>query len=101
MKTLTIYYSVQNCGDGSAYPSFFATEAEAESHQEGMTEGWGESCTGSLTMTSDSPITCLGVDQLCTKHNEITDSDGKCDECELEIDMGLGQIETMIEGLEE
>jgi len=56
MKT-TIYYSVMNCGDGSAYPKFFATEELAEFHQERCEEkSWGESCTGTLIIESCSPI---------------------------------------------
>src|ERR1051326_1246973 len=52
-----IYYSVQNMGDGSAYPEFMSSMKLAEYDQDNMDEGWGESCTGSLTIESDSPIT--------------------------------------------
>ena len=52
----TVYYSVVNCGDGSAYPEFFTNERCAEIHQELGIEGWGEDCTGSLDVESDSPV---------------------------------------------
>ncbi len=54
--SLTVWYSVGNGGDGSAYPSWFATSELAELDQEFMAEGWGESCTGSFTVSSESPI---------------------------------------------
>ena len=48
MKTLKIWYSIQNGGDGSAYLSYFPTEAEAQDDQDNMDEGWGETCMGSV-----------------------------------------------------
>lgn len=45
---MKIYYSVQNMGDGSAYPWFFTTKELAEWDQRHMDEGWGEMCTGDL-----------------------------------------------------
>lgn len=45
---MKIYYSVQNGGDGSAYPWFFTTQKLADWDQEHMDEGWGEPCTGDL-----------------------------------------------------
>jgi hypothetical protein len=61
---LTLHYSVQNGGDGSAYPQFMESEALAEFDQDHMSEGWGESCTGSITLRSDSPIEV--VDEIYT-----------------------------------
>ena len=49
----SIYYSVEDGGDGSAYPIFFDTEALAEWHQENLDKGWGEPCTGSVTVESN------------------------------------------------
>ena len=57
MYTLKIFYSVRNGGDGSAHPTFMSSLALAQYDQDHMTEGWGESCTGSITLTSESPIT--------------------------------------------
>lgn len=77
MHKLTLYYSVSNGGDGSAYPQFCETEAIAEMHQEMhnnlMGEGWGESCTGSITLESESSITIL--DKLITKDSLIKSLD--------------------------
>ena len=58
MKELTIYYSVQNGGDGSAYPSFMESRELAEWDQAHMYEGWGEDCSGSITVKSESEIFC-------------------------------------------
>ena len=57
MHTLTLYYSIQNGGDGSAYPKFMESEELCNWDQDNM-EGWGEPCLGSITLTSESPITC-------------------------------------------
>lgn len=61
--TLTLYYSVSNGGDGSAYPHFSLSKELAEIDQEiqsELGEGWGEDCTGEITLESDSPITVVG-----------------------------------------
>jgi hypothetical protein len=55
MKT-KIYYSVQNCGDGSAYPTFMETEALADWDQEHQYEGWGENCSGHIEIEHMGPI---------------------------------------------
>jgi len=51
-----IWYSVQNGGDGSAYPVWMESERLCELDQEFMEEGWGEPCIGSITIESDSDI---------------------------------------------
>jgi len=53
---LTIYYSVENHGDGSAHPKFFDTKKLAEWHQDHLYEGWGESCTGSLVVRGNNLV---------------------------------------------
>ena len=53
---VTIWYSIQNGGDGSAYPSWYLTEEDAERDQEDMMEGWGESCTGRVETFEGSDI---------------------------------------------
>lgn len=58
MEKLTVYYSVGNGGDGSAYPHFMESGELCEWDQEHMDEGWGESCTGSISFESESPIVC-------------------------------------------
>lgn len=58
--TLTLYYSVSNGGDGSAYPKFSLSKDLCEIHQEIQSEfyeGWADDCVGEITLHSDSPIT--------------------------------------------
>lgn len=59
---LTIYYSVENCGDGSAYPVLFDTKELSEWHQD-HDDGWGESCTGTIDVKGDN----LSCDDIQTK----------------------------------
>jgi hypothetical protein len=66
-----IYYSVQNCGDGSAYPRWFESMELAELDQDYMDEGWGESCTGSLRIEHEGPIKVL--DRITTADSVITE----------------------------
>lgn len=53
---LELHYSVRNGGDGSAYPHLMSSKELAQYDQDNMNEGWGESCLGSFTVESDSPI---------------------------------------------
>ncbi len=71
-----IWYSVENCGDGSAYPQLMESEALAQFDQDNMDEGWGESCIGSITIEHDSPITVK---------NNITTIDDRIKELEEEL----------------
>jgi len=73
---LTLYYSVQNGGDGSAYPAFFDSMELAELDQDTMDEGWGESCTGSIELESDSPIT-VTYPTIQTKEKVIKETEGE------------------------
>jgi len=63
-----IWYSIENCGDGSAHPRFMESEALCNIDQEYMDEGWGEHCVGCLIVESDSPIT---VKDLITVEDAI------------------------------
>ncbi len=56
MIKVVVWYSIENGGDGSAYPIQFLTEEEADSHQENMYEGWGEPCIGSVETFEGSDI---------------------------------------------
>ncbi len=69
MKTLTVWYSVGNGGDGSAYPHFMESEELVEWDQDNMDEGWGESCTGSISFQSESDI--FPVDEVQTKEGYL------------------------------
>ena len=77
MENLTVYYSVSNGGDGSAYPQFMESLELCEWDQDHMSEGWGESCTGSISFQSESPIFCL--DKVVTKESYIIESVGEND----------------------
>lgn len=54
-KTI-VWFSIENCGDGSAYPKWFLTEDESEYDQENMDMGWGECCNGSVETYVGSDI---------------------------------------------
>ena len=56
LKKVTVWYSIQNGGDGSCYPHWFLTEAKAEKDQREMDEGWGEPCCGSVETFAGSDI---------------------------------------------
>lgn len=62
---LEIFYSVENYGDGSAYPRWMESLELADFDQYHMDEGWGENCSGSIKLESDSPIIC--TDNIITK----------------------------------
>jgi hypothetical protein len=63
--TRSIYYSVNNGGDGSAYPHFFYDEKCAEVHQGLQREGFGEPCTGSITIHTRDYVE--GQEILCSQ----------------------------------
>lgn len=56
LKKVTVWYSIQNGGDGSAYPKYFLTEKEAKSDQDTMDEGWGEPCYGMIETFEGSNV---------------------------------------------
>jgi|APSaa5957512622_1039677.scaffolds.fasta_scaffold09450_4 hypothetical protein len=65
-----IWYSVQNGGDGSAYPQLMESEKLAELDQEHMDEGWGEPCIGSIRIEHDGPIKILNNIQTAQEIKE-------------------------------
>ncbi len=56
---LTLWYSVENYGDGSAYPKFMESKELCELDQQYMDETWGEPCIGCIEVESDSEIKVL------------------------------------------
>ena len=56
MKKIKIWYSIQNGGDGSAYPHWFLDEEAEDKDQQEMDEGWGELCIGSVETFIGSDI---------------------------------------------
>lgn len=78
MKT-KIYYSVENGGDGSAYPQLMESEELAEIDQEFMGEyGWAEPCTGWITIESETPIRV--VDEVLTVDKAIKEVEEELDQ---------------------
>ena len=81
----TVYYSVDNCGDGSAYPRFFEDEDCAAVHQNLLNEGgegWGEDCTGSLDVETDGPVKFLDAmtrEEYIKNLQEIVDTNDEDD----------------------
>ena len=65
-----IWYSVQNCGDGSAHPKLMESKELCEIEQRFMSEGWGESCVGCIEVKSKEPIVVkkvITVDKIIKK----------------------------------
>lgn len=56
LEKVIVWFSIQNGGDGSAYPKWFLTEEDSEIDQDGMEEGWGEPCNGSAETFVGSDI---------------------------------------------
>jgi len=78
MKKVIVWYSIQNGGDGSAYPAWFLTEDDAERDQEDMDEGWGESCTGSVETFEGADIHKKAIEnseKLKGKHEYLKEED--------------------------
>lgn len=55
MNKITLFYSIKNCGDGSARLEWFLTRDAAKTHQDNM-EGWSERCMGSVETFEGSDI---------------------------------------------
>ena len=89
MEKVTVYYSIQNGGDGSAYPTWFLTYDDAELDQEREEEGWGESCTGSVETYIGSNVHTSAINRSFNCSNCYASIDietwrkdeGKCQKC--------------------
>ena len=95
-----VYYSVNNSGDGSAYPKFFESEKCSDFHQYLLNEygeGWGEDCVGELEIESDGPIKVKGIrtdlQYIAELKQELTWSKG---EEKREIEEFIFQLEASI-----
>lgn len=75
MIPITLYYSVRNHGDGSAYPHWFLTQEGAQADQDLQDEGWGESCTGSLESyeRSTTHIEAIDNEKMVTFRQTLTE----------------------------
>ena len=66
---ITLWYSVENCGDGSAYPRWFDTEELADWHQSHLDEEWGEDCVSFIEVEGDN----LSCSELTTEEGYYLD----------------------------
>ena len=92
-----IWYSVQNGGDGSAYPRFMESEALCIIDQKYMDEGWAEDCTGCLVVESDTPIK---VKNLTTVDDVIRETEEELNETYMKEYKAQGQYPEWFERLE-
>lgn len=69
MKTLTVYYSISNNGDGSTSVHWFESGELAAWDDEHQYEGWAEPCDGHISFESESNIVCL--DEISTKESYL------------------------------
>jgi hypothetical protein len=51
---MKVYYSIINGGDGSAYPHWYESQELADWDNDHQSEGWGETCTGSIEFTGEA-----------------------------------------------
>lgn len=56
LEKIVVWWSIQNGGDGSAYPKWFLNEEDCEWDQDNMWEGWGEPCYGHVETFIGSDI---------------------------------------------
>jgi hypothetical protein len=69
---VTLYFSIQDGGDGSAYIMLMESAALCRIDQEFL-EGWGEDCSGSITLLSNSPV--LIQDDIVTLAEVMEETD--------------------------
>ena len=70
-KKITVYYSIKDAGDGSAYMDIMESERLAEFDQEWTREyygeGWAEPCNGEMTINLKDKAEVDSIDDLVTK----------------------------------
>lgn len=69
--SLTLYQSIRSGGDGSANAILMESQELCDWDQDHLDEGWGESCTNTIRLESDSPIKLL--DEVVTKESYLWD----------------------------
>lgn len=79
MNKIILFYSIRNCGDGSARLEWFLTRDAAKTHQDNM-EGWSERCMGSVETFEGSDIHKEALS------NDEAEEEGEQDEDEQEED---------------
>lgn len=58
---IKLFYSIQNCGDGSVYLRWWSSEELANWDEEHASEGWGESSIGSISISGDKIIHNINI----------------------------------------
>ena len=71
MNKFELHYGIINGGDGSAYPRFFESKELTTWDQDNMDEGWGEDCSGTIELESESLIICK--EHIITKEEYFLD----------------------------
>ena len=84
MFKIKLIYSVNDGGDGSAYPKLYDSIELADwdqdrQHKE-FESGFAECCTGSFTVESESPIKIL--DNVNTVESELEEIQRRISECD-------------------
>ena len=95
MTKITIWSSITNGGDGSAYNQWYLTQGQAEAVQDMDKEGWGEPCIDEVETYESSNIhrkALKNQENYCNKcHstkveiNEWISHKGKCAKCRGDI----------------
>ena len=67
----TIWLSIRNGGDGSAYARVVESGALCEIDQEYMDEPWGENCCSCVTVESNTPVV---IKDVYTVHDAIQET---------------------------
>jgi hypothetical protein len=93
----TIYYSIGNGGDGSAYIRFFDEEILADMHQSFEAE-WGDDCTGTITIEGEN-ISCNEVGTRKEYIAELEQSLEWCDEGEDDGEDEVSSVHDVDEGI--
>jgi len=90
LKKVTVWYSIQNGGDGSAHPAWFLTEEETEYDQENADEGWGETCNGSVETFEGSDIHERAKENSKEQQEGRDEEDGKLSHDDFYETRGVG-----------
>jgi hypothetical protein len=105
MKT-KLFYSVQNCGDGSAYPRLFECEELCKIDQKYMGEdGWGEECIGYFTIEHEGPIKILDhvrtIDEIIKETKDDLEEDWRSNYSKQELRKKLEELQKLKDKLNE
>lgn len=95
-----LWYSLQNYGDGSAYPKLMESEALCELDQAFLVEGWGEPCHGYFAIASEGPISVM-EEEIATVYSEIAEVEEELAQDYMQEYKQTGQFPEWIKRLED